>query len=248
LSPAQRLQAQLDAANARIAELEAERRKYSGMADYVLQAELDAANARIAELEKAYRECVLHKNDAIERADAANARAEAAEREMKFWRDETTDAHVKRAESESAALRAEVEHWKSAFSRSDEKRRAHQAAVRAHEKHGASAEGEVSALRAEVERLRREPAFELGYADGWLQGLRDAPTKQLESSLAAANALLVEVPLSALSYALAMRISHHLAAQPATAPAVYHSRPDSDVFVLDAQPATAQTDNGWPGR
>jgi len=55
------------------------------------------------------------------------------------------------------------------------------------------ASGSRDAALAEVERLRREPAFELGYADGWLQGQRDAPTKQLQSTLAEARALLEQV-------------------------------------------------------
>jgi hypothetical protein len=210
-----------------------------------LKDELDAANARIADLEATLQDC---NDDICRERDAANARAEAAE----------ADTHCRymlqqKAESEAAALRAEVEHWKSAFSRSDEKRRAHQAAVRAHEKHGARAEGEVSALRAEVERLRllivnaddqetetqewnAELQSSLAVANALLARLQAEHTElsrlhshsvgfwepqlgKMRAQLAAANALLDQDERNEITgYTLRQELRRVLAAQPATAP------------------------------
>lgn len=64
---------------------------------------------KVAELERELGAAANHLCAMNTHLTAANARAEAAEREMRFWRDETADAHVKRAESKAAALRAEVE-------------------------------------------------------------------------------------------------------------------------------------------
>jgi hypothetical protein len=73
-----------------------------------LRAELAAANARIAELERQGVATALYH---LERADAANARAEAAEQAFETSRDNEHKEVAKRerAESEAAALRAEVE-------------------------------------------------------------------------------------------------------------------------------------------
>jgi hypothetical protein len=73
-----------------------------------LRAELAAANARIAELERQGVATALYH---LERADAANARAEAAEQAFETSRDNEHKEVAKRerAEAESAALRAEVE-------------------------------------------------------------------------------------------------------------------------------------------
>lgn len=56
-------------------------------------------------------------------------------------------------DAEIARLREESATWQWAFMRSDEKRRAHQAAVRAHERHGACAETEVARLTQRCEAL-----------------------------------------------------------------------------------------------
>jgi chromosome segregation ATPase len=94
------LKDELDAANARIAELTEQRdsgRDHAGR----MMAERDAALARIADLEDSLQDC---NDDICKERDAANARAEAAEHASALHR-----ASWDAAEEDKAALRAEVE-------------------------------------------------------------------------------------------------------------------------------------------
>jgi hypothetical protein len=192
------------------------------------QGDLAAANARIAELAAHVEELQVDLADAVrgvehhegaaarllDERDAANARAEAAERETKFWRDETATAQTKRAESESAALRAEM----------DTERRARGQDIR-------TLNGEVEKWKglaheecqrrsmAEVSRdeLRAELKDKAGY-DVWMRA-----AKELGAKLDAANALLQYISdewdnEETLQFYTLERLSAHLAAQPATAP------------------------------
>jgi hypothetical protein len=149
-----------------------------------LDSALSAANARIAELESRHGWCMV-----VRERDAANARADAAERKL-------VELKEAWAESDAGNMMDRLER----------------------------AESESAALRAELEDV---------YARNGEHAIEEA---RLRTGLTAANALLVEVPLSALSYALAMRISHHLAAQPAAAPQGW------DVDDLVGKPATAPLD------
>jgi hypothetical protein len=137
--------------------------------------QLAEANARVAELEAAVATVVAQRCAALARADAAELEQANLLADYKARADECDTL-----ESEAASLRAELAKALRAYD--DEVTGRREEVTMCH--------AEMGKLRAEVERLRREPAFELGFADGWLQGQRDAPTKQLESHLSTATELL----------------------------------------------------------
>src|SRR5688572_8003107 len=130
------LESELAAANARVAEQRESIR--------IALAELNAANARVAELTE-QRESVLAL--AEERVKAANARADAAERDKLSAEAQANDwkRSLQRAESEAASLRAESSKFQDALGDA-------LAAVERQQK-------ESAALRAEVERLTKDLAF-----------------------------------------------------------------------------------------
>jgi hypothetical protein len=214
-----RLETERDAALARVAELTEQRdsgRDHAGR----MMAERDAANARADEAE---RERTVFDDQAqelsrtldrvIEERGEQFARAEAAELTARNTAASNAGlVHAcQHAESESAALRAKVELLEGLV-----------AGVRLR------ADSDTAALRAEMDRLRAELDHE-----------RRREVVALVPQLAAANALLKEVPLSALSYAWLTR-GATVAAQPATAPTAEFQR--------GVEWARGNPDVGWPGR
>jgi hypothetical protein len=99
--------AELHAANARVTESTEQRESVLALAEE----RVNAANARVAELEGQYETSHRSRLHAEECLRAANARADAAERDEKdAWREvDRWKARLERAESEAADLRAELD-------------------------------------------------------------------------------------------------------------------------------------------
>jgi hypothetical protein len=193
--------------------------------------------------------------------DAANARAEAAERDTEVQRTLRVDAETRcslasariaeletlRAEnnSDNRALREKLT-TANARAEAAERNARHcvECMVQA-ESAADAAESESAALRAEAERLTKMlDVCNAVHGHNVKLKARLAAAHALLADIAKSNALLVSAP------ALHKR-AMALAAQPATKRA--HDRddcdnPDCGTCMFAAQPATAPADNGWPGR
>lgn len=178
------------------------------------------------------RECLLHlagggvAEKALRVIDAANARADAAERDIVAL---MAGSLVERAESESAQMRAEVD----MLTGHKESLLAQVRMLQAGAKHLngllVSAESESAALRAEVERVKEQERNA-----GKLAVMHAEGRWAAESRLAAANALLaVNMPMASADEAEdwteavvayndgdMAAVRAYLAAQPVTAPYV----------------------------
>lgn len=168
--------------------------------------ELTAATARIAELEANYMSARSMWIDERDRAAVANARADAAE--LALETEHTAAMHaegeLKRAESEAAALRAELTEAKTNWAHFKEESRVFRT-------HRGQLEKEAAALRAEVERLRAavDSANLIGEK-------YQAMFREERAQLAAANALLERcTPQMEYGCNLYREIDAHLSGQPA---------------------------------
>lgn len=194
----------------------------------------DAANARIAELEADKAALQGEVGKWYRQVAEANARAEAAELQRNGWRRAEAEMKAAKeiAESEAAALRAEVERLEAEADRS---RAAAAAAVEAHRhverleaetenlRHALSSkEDDVERQRAELAETEEERVRHEHNAMADEQQLIEEHQKLLasEAQFAAATALLkrAEQSLSALGWRdgqPAIDIRAHLAEQPA---------------------------------
>jgi hypothetical protein len=209
---------------------------------------LDGADAQALEGALAQAERDLANAAAIsqaryETAEAAVARAEAAEDRVKHELGKRDRACVRAYEAE-----AEAAQWESAHDRALDDVASLRAEVERLTKMldvCSAVHGHNVKLRAEVERLTAELRLADGINGRALKRLAaaNADVERLRDALATAGiveeAYRVHVrvrpdsPQTATTLEQLPDVLDCLAAQPATAPTVLHSRPDSDVFVPD---------------
>lgn len=141
-------QAEVSVMRARVEELE---QKLSGQCDSneSLTDQLFAANARVVELKAALSATQEHQRRIAAERDAANDRADAAERKLETEHSAamTAEADMRRAESEAAQ-------WKSAHDRALDDVAALRAEVKRLTLYTEERDKTAEALRAEAERLR----------------------------------------------------------------------------------------------
>ena len=237
----------LAAATARIAELEGELNEHFAR-DLAQQIEnRDAANARIAELESQLKCTVGQREFALDTLNAANARAEAAERVM-F---EDCAAHENRCHV------AEAAQWKAKCEAAERDLEAVNAATDAISKAQAEAEAEAASLRAQLggkgvcdghcpqaEALRAEVERLLEQSTTFR-----VECERLESSLADATALLTRHKRRgayAEDYRLIEDTEAFLANAPSDARVKADPPPKADarVTTADSAPSTHSTSSG----